>query len=407
MGPLAPSNLSADCHTAAPPPPAARPSRWAAVWSGGQFVVALGLTIATLLYLLFTPASKPAAPPAEDRPTDDVVQAVGTDQLRVNPDTPLGKKIQTAVVRPTKITSPVLTVTGTVVASLRPGNGKGSDYWQFNSPEVLTAYTDWRKATADIAFARTQLAAVGELAAARLSAQQAIVIRLEKLFESGSDPKKDLDTARADLIQTRIQGRKDTHEADTAVQIAVRNEAALARQLQQAGLDPAMLQATTSDSDIVMADVPEGFLDLVKKVGKGCDARFFGIQEKVFPGTVTSIAPTISRERRSLRVLFAIHDPDDQLRPGMFAEIGLGTDPRSALLAPAEGVVHVGRTDYLLVEATPGVWRVTAVEVGEVHEGRVEIVKGLQPGQRVIGQGAILLKPFAVKAAANGTGGGK
>jgi multidrug efflux pump subunit AcrA (membrane-fusion protein) len=81
----------------------------------------------------------------------------------------------------------------------------------------------------------------------------------------------------------------------------------------------------------------------------------------------------------------------------MFAEIGLGTDPRNALLAPADGVVHVGRTDYLLVATpSPDVWRVTPVEVGELREGQLEIVKGLKAGDRVLGQGTILLKPAIV-----------
>ena len=147
-----------------------------------------------------------------------------------------------------------------------------------------------------------------------------------------------------------------------------------------------------------MADVPEGFLGRVK-IGDGCEARFFGFPDQTFTGRVKSIAPVIARERRSLRVLFTVDDLHDQLRPGMFAEIGIGTDARDALLAPAEGVVHVGRADYLLV-ATPGpeVWRVTPVEVGELREGRLEIVKGLKPGDRVLGQGTILLKPAIVAA---------
>ena len=85
------------------------------------------------------------------------------------------------------------------------------------------------------------------------------------------------------------------------------------------------------------------------KLGQGCDARFFGLPEQLFPGKVRAIAPVLSKERRSLRVLFAISDPHDQLRPGMFADIGLGTDARIALLVPPEAIVHVGRSDYVLL----------------------------------------------------------
>ena len=398
-------------------------SRLAAIGSAGQFVVALAVTVGVLVYLLSTPASKPEEPPDERGAADEPVR-VTAPYLRVEPNTPLAAKLRTAEVRPTRIAAPTLTVTGTVVASLRPGKGekggwaallpwlrRSSDYWQFNSPDVLTTFTDWQKARADITFATNQLLRVREAAVARTAAQRELVATTRRLEAGGTETKKQLALEEAALRQYEIQEQKEIYEAETAIRIAERSEGATARQLQQAGLDSAMLGSVTSDVDLVMADVPEGFLGRVK-VGDGCEARFFGIPDQVFVGRVKSIAPVLAKDRRSLRVLFTVDDLKDQLRPGMFAEIGLGTDARDALLAPAEGVVHVGRADYLLV-ATPddrrpgdrsasdggaGVWRVTPVEVGELREGRVEILKGLTAGDRVLGQGSILLKPVIAKA---------
>ncbi|HEX4614027.1 MAG TPA: efflux RND transporter periplasmic adaptor subunit, partial [Urbifossiella sp.] len=384
----------------APEPHPAGRSVLARVLSAGQFVIALGLTLAALAYLLLHPGAKPDI--AEDRPAakEDSVRLAAPGLIRVTPDTPLAKKLDAgaAAVQATRITAPVLTVTGTVAASLRPGSGKGKDYWQFNAPEALTAYTDWQKAKADIVFARAQRDAVNELVLARLSAQEKAIERLKRLVEAGTDTEKDLAVARADLLQAQIQGRKDAYEADTAILVANRNEAALARQLQQIGLDPALLTSATADVDVVIADVPETALGRVK-VGQGCEARFFSIPDRVFPGKVNSVAPVLSKERRSIRVLFTIADPDDQLRPGMFADIGLGTDAREALLVPADGVVHVGRHDYLLVAAgESGAWRVTEADIGEARGDRVEVLKGLAAGDRVAGTGAVLLKPLVAQA---------
>src|SRR5262249_45253606 len=153
-----------------------------------------------------------------------------------------------------------------------------------------------------VTFATTQLAAVKKLAEARKEAQQKVVERLEKLVRAGTDTEKDLAAARVELQLGEIQGNKEAHEAETAVRVAQRNEAALARQLQQAGLDPTLLASVTSDVDIVMADVPETAVGRVK-VGQRCEARFFGIPDQVFTGQVNSVAPVISKERRSLRVL--------------------------------------------------------------------------------------------------------
>jgi multidrug efflux pump subunit AcrA (membrane-fusion protein) len=328
----------------------------------------------------------------------------------------------TAEARLQTITTPVLTVTGTVVASLRPGSGKpsgpglaaaagpaaqagrASDFWQFNSPEVLTTFTDWQKAKADIVFARNQLARIREAGIARTAAQKELVATMTKLEAAGTETKKQLALEQATLRQYEIQQEKEVYEAQTAVRVAERNEATGARQLQQAGLDPALLGSVGSDVDLVMADVPEGFLGRVK-VGDGCEARFFGIPDDMFAGRVKSIAPVLAKDRRSLRVLFVVDDLDDQLRPGMFAEIGLGTDPREAVMVPAEGVLHLGRSDYLLVAAGAAEWRVAKVEVGEVHGGKVEILNYprpgvvlLNPGDRVMGQGAILFKPVVAQA---------
>jgi hypothetical protein len=395
----------------------------------GQFVVALAATLGVLAYLLVMPASKPEVP-SDDRQAaaDEAVRLAGPGLIRVAPDTPLGRKLAdgAAQVRPTRITAPVLTVTGTVVASLRPAAGKvngitpallavagglavspASDYWQFNTPEVLTAYTDWQKAKADIVFARSQLGRIRDAAVARTSAQRDLVDTMVNLVAAGTETKKQLAIERATLRQFEIQEGKENYEAETAVKIAERNEAALYRQLQQAGLDPALLGSVTSDVDIVMADVPETALGRVR-AGQQCEARFFGIPGQTFAGSVTSVAPVISKERRSLRVLFTVTDLNDQLRPGMFADIGLGTDPRESLLAPVDGVVHVGRSDYMLVAGdAPGVWRVAEVDVGEVRGDRVEVLKGLAPGDTVAGPGAVLLKPLVLKSVQPaGTNGG-
>ncbi len=384
-----------------PAPPAALlpsappPSR---LWDRVQFLLCLALTGGLLAYLLWTPAVPQRA--AEDEPhssPQEAVRLAGPSRIFIHPECPLCRKLHVTTVQPSQIAAPVLTVTGTVTASLRPGNGKGTDYWQFNAPELLTAFTDWQKATADIAFAETQLAQIKQLSETRGSAQQKLVERMKKLVDAGTETEKDLAAAEADLIQSQIQGRKEVHEAETAVRLARRAEAAMARQLQQAGLEPELLQSPPADIDIVMADVPEGLMSRVK-AGQGCEARFFGLRDHTFSGKVRAISPVLSKDRRSLRVLFAISDPKDLLRPGMFADIGLGTDARSALLAPPEGIVHVGRSDYVLVRDGSDEWRVTEVQVGEVHDAGIEVLGGLRAGDRVAGQGAILLKPFMIQA---------
>ena len=146
----------------------------------------------------------------------------------------------------------------------------------------------------------------------------------------------------------------------------------------------------------MVAEVPERVLGRVK-LGMTCEVRFYALPDRVFTGRVSGISPVISKDKRVLNVQFVVKDPEGVIRPGMFAQIGLGTDPRPAILMPADGVLHVDEKDYALVATVPGTWQVTEVQIGESRGAEVEVLSGLKAGQRVLGQGAILLKPVVMR----------
>lgn len=356
----------------------------------------LTVTLGALALLLWPSNHKSdlGAQPASSQPSP--VRLGRPGHVHVQPDSSFDRKLQTTSVKREKIVAPILTVTGTVIASRRSA-GSDTEDWQFNSPALLTSYTDWQRTVADIAFAETQLHSIRQLAESRVAEQAALVRRLAKLVEAGTDTEKDLTLAQTDLLQMRIEGRREVHEAETAWRTAQRTEAATRRQLEQAGLEPDLLSRATRASDIIVADVPEAMVAKVR-LGQACRARFVGLGGKEFAGRVRSLSPVLSQERRSLRVLFTVSDPNGLLRPGMFADIGLGTDARETLLVPFAGVIHVGGSDFMLVRAGGGDWRIAAVEIGEPYEARVEVIAGLQAGDEVAGEGAILLKPIIVEA---------
>jgi hypothetical protein len=384
-----------------PQPNSSKPTPLTTRWLSPrvQFILSLAIAGGVLALLIWAPWQGSKGGGTETRPTETapVVRLAGPGLIAVTPDTPLAKKLTVAPVTGAKLTAPVLTITGSLVARLPPGKEPAQDRWQFTSPDVLSAYTDWQKSRIDVEFNQEQLEKIRKLNKERVDFQERETKRLRKLEGIGTDSKKDLAAAETALIQAQIQGQKEVYEAENNLRVAQRTRAALERQLQQAGVDPELLGRSSDGSAIVMADVPEARLGFARQ-GQGCTARFFAFPDTVFPGQVGSLAPTLSPERRTLRVLFVVPDPDGRLRPGMFAEIGLGTDPRDTALVPAAAVVHVGRSDYVLAGTEPGVWKVVEVKIGELHGSRVEVLDGLKPGQDVVGNGAILLKPFIVQA---------
>ena len=305
----------------------------------------------------------------------------------------------------------LIQVTGRVVASRRQtGDGK-RDYWQFNSGGLLDTFAAWEKATADVSFNETQLAQIRELANAKVSALSRSIERLDKLVKSGSESEKDLVAARTELLHTQIGIRKDICQAELLVTIAIREARTLASQLLQSGLDPEMLRSATADMDIITADVPEALIEKVA-IGQSCMADFFGVTDSSFEGKVSTISPVLSAEQRTLRVLFVLHDPQDRLRPGMFAKIGLGTDPRKVLRINASSVIHIGRSDYVLVvnskegevndpakslsDSKTLSLRATTVKVSDIFNGSVDILGGLNTGDTIVSNNAILLQPVVV-----------
>ena len=387
------------------PAAAARPWRqavWDRVSLAIQVVLSLAVALGVLAYLLSHRSSAPDDGQRREQP-EDVVQVAGPGVVRVRPGTAFDNQLQVAVVREAWLTSPILPVTGTAMASLRPGKEVAHDAWQFATSDLLNAFADWQKAVADIQYQETQLKAVRDLNKSRIDAQKVVVARMKKLVAAGTDTEKDLVAEQTNLIQFEIQGRKDIRDQEEAVRLAHRTEATLARQLQQAGLEPTMLRSAAAEGDVVVAEVPERLLTRVK-LGMTCEARFYALPNHPFTAKVLGLSPVISKDRRVLNVQFIVKDPQGLIRPGMFAEVGLGTDRRESLLMPADGVLHVGIKDYALVAADPQTWRAAEVQVGELAGADIEVLSGLKAGDRVLGKGAILLKPAVVDCLQTKTG---
>jgi len=375
-------------------------------WDSLQLLLCLGVVGLLLAYLTVWHGHGRLAqeePTNADKASD--VSVTGHKSIAIRPDTPIYRKLDIITVNQTETTEPIVTATGVNVASLQTrGNGSANgsanglhDFWQFHSTELLTTFADWQKTDAEIDFAEKQLQATERLVEATVEAQKAVVERLERLVQVGTDAPRDLAEAKAALIQAEIEGRKEIYEAQAALRLAQQEKAVLARQLTLEGLPPDLIISTTRDVDIVRADVPESMIRQVE-AGQHCVAQFFSYPELKFYGKVLSIVPVLSQELRSLRVLFAIEDAEDMLRPGMFAEIGLGIDPRMVLHIPPESIISTGGSDYVLVRKSDSDWRVTAVQIGELRESGVEVYGGLEDGDQVISRGAILLKPIIVES---------
>jgi HlyD family secretion protein len=102
-----------------------------------------------------------------------------------------------------------------------------------------------------------------------------------------------------------------------------------------------------------------------------------------FPGTVASISPTADARSRTFAVRVYPNDPQGRLRDGMFAQVGLQTPARQALLVPIQAIVNRSGRNIVFVVGADSRVQAREVTVG-INDGRqVEVLTGLQVGEEV------------------------
>ena len=365
-----------------------------------SFMFGATIAVAAAIFWLVRPTPRRALPappaPAASRVVPEAVRVEAGGLIRIAAESPVHNHLTEVEVRRERIAFPTLTVSGSILARIESGSGPIEDRWQFSSAELAAKYADWLRTTGEIEFTRNQLTKTQELVEAQTGYLTEIVKRIEPSIKSGAMPEKTYKSAQADLLKAQLQGEKDIFAAQSALRVAMKTRTALERDLEQLGIEAVVFGRAVEHMVLIAANVPETKVSQVRE-GQGCVARFYAFPDKTFDAHVETLSSMLNHERRTMRVLFELSDPSQVLRPGMFAEVGLGTDDREAILIPAEALLHVGLDDYVVVAADEGTWRPVKVSVGEQHQGSFEVLKGLQTGQTIVTRGAILLKPAVVQ----------
>ncbi len=121
------------------------------------------------------------------------------------------------------------------------------------------------------------------------------------------------------------------------------------------------------------------------RVGQQVQFRVDGFGDRAFEGRIERINPATTAGSRSISVYAVIENPDQNLRKGMFAQgaLMLGTIA-DALVIPVAAVREEAGTSsvYALVD---GVVRRKPVKTGPADAaGRVQVLEGLAPGDRIV-----------------------
>ncbi len=360
------------------------------------------ITIAALLMLavsgLYYFKSMPAKPGVTDRSAQDeqAVSLQSDGQIQIQPDAPFNRKIERSTIRLQAVSLPELTVTGSIIAKRKSAHAASNEQFEFINQQISSLYANWKNGENEIEFLNKQYQKTKELNQAKLNSQRVEVDRLKRLVEIGTEAARDLSLAEANLLQAQLEGQKALFDLQSALNQARNNRADTERQLFQEGIDINLLSHLKVDEVLVAGDVPEASAGKVYP-GQKLNTVFYGDSDKTFPGELASISPLLSFQKRSLRIYFTLADTHDLLRPGMFADIQLGTEAKNKILISSEALIHINKKDYVLVLVQPEKWKPVEVSVGDNFDHKsVEILEGLHAGDTLIEQGAILLKPLAI-----------
>ena len=127
------------------------------------------------------------------------------------------------------------------------------------------------------------------------------------------------------------------------------------------------------------------------RTGTGADLEFATYPGRTYKGRVTFIYPTVAEQTRSVRARVSVANSDGQLKPGMYATVHLSSPTRSALAVPRTAVVQTGERAVVFVDQGNGALKPVDVATGRAAGEYVEILSGLEPGQRVVTSAQFLL----------------
>jgi Cu(I)/Ag(I) efflux system membrane fusion protein len=141
----------------------------------------------------------------------------------------------------------------------------------------------------------------------------------------------------------------------------------------------------------VNAEVPESAAAQVRP-GMPVQASSPAFPGTTFDGKVEALLPEVNPATRTLKARIELANPGGKLVPGMFATIRITPAAgRDVPLVPSEAIIQTGTRTVVIAALDGGTFAPVDVVTGAEAGGQTEVLKGLDPGQRVVASGQFLI----------------
>jgi len=309
------------------------------------------------------------------------------------------------IIDPQRVSRVLLPVSGRVTAVLA-GLGAAVEEGQ---PVVAVDSPDADAAVA----AYLQAQAAERQATATLAKTEEDLRRATELHEHGAVATKDLLGAQNDLAQARAGAEAARAAREQAwrrlellglkpgefkQQIMVR--APIGGKVLEVNVAPGEYRTDTTTALMTLAqldrvwfaaEVPEPSIRLVR-VGEPVSITLIAFPGEVFAGRVTRVADVLDPQTRTVKVYAELPNPGGRLRPDMFGSLRAAGSPRRETVLPLSAIVEEYGKQTVFLERGPGQFERREVTLGPPAGEVAAVRQGVVPGDRVVVDGAMLLK---------------
>ena len=234
--------------------------------------------------------------------------------------------------------------------------------------------------------------------------------RWEGLAERGIAPRVTAEQARTDFetAEAALEGAQ-ARRGERMIRAPFGGVLGLSTVTPGTLVNPGTVIATLDDISVVRVDfqVPERYLPVLRS-GVAITARADAYPGREFSGRIADLDTRIDPQTRALTARAEFPNSDLSIRPGMSMRVSVQQGQRTAAAVPEAAVQYEGSGAFVYRIASDGE-RSTAqrieVQTGAVEGGMVEILQGLDAGDRVIGSGLNRIQPGAAVQVANASNG--
>jgi membrane fusion protein, heavy metal efflux system len=114
----------------------------------------------------------------------------------------------------------------------------------------------------------------------------------------------------------------------------------------------------------------------------------------VFRGTISYLGASLDPATRTLQARVVTDNPGEKLKKDMYVTVELVAGQiNNAIAVPDSAVLRDAENEpFVYLEVEPGKFAQRTVKVGDSHDGKTQIVAGVQAGDKVVGDGSLFLQ---------------